>query len=215
MQTARIKAVLFDADGVLQRPTMRWRLAFETLLQISGEELDRVTQELCEIEASCLENENDFVSAISRKLASRGLAHRLESLMSIFNGIDMISDVVDVIAQIRRAGTPCYLATNQQSHRANHMSTQLNYHGLFDQEFYSCQMGAAKPKPEFFVHILNTLDLSADEVLLVDDREENTRSASGVGLRVITFDEREGVEVLRMRLADYKLPTDARKRTQS
>ena len=65
------------------------------------------------------------------------------------------------------------------------MSGQLGYRGLFDQEFYSCRMGVAKPATAFFLLIVDELGLSPTNVLFLDDHEANVHSAHEAGLNLM------------------------------
>ena len=53
-----------------------------------------------------------------------------------------------VVAKVRRAGYGVHLATNQQDVRRDLM--RRRYAGVFDEEFYSCELGACKPAEAFF-----------------------------------------------------------------
>jgi putative hydrolase of the HAD superfamily len=67
------------------------------------------------------------------------------------------------------------------------MSDVIGYRDLFHREFYSCQIGIAKPDIGFFKFILSELDVPPTSVLFVDDREENVASASEAGLQASLF----------------------------
>jgi putative hydrolase of the HAD superfamily len=57
----------------------------------------------------------------------------------------------------------------------------------FDHRYYSCRLGVAKPAPEAFRLVLSDLGAEPGEVLFIDDRAENTRTARDLGMRTITF----------------------------
>ena len=57
----------------------------------------------------------------------------------------------------------------------------------FDHRYYSCRLGAAKPDPQAFQLVLSDLGVQPDEVLFIDDRAENTRTARDLGMHSITF----------------------------
>ncbi len=75
-------------------------------------------------------------------------------------------------------------------------SRVLNYREIFEQEFYSCHLGIAKPKPEFFEEITIRLGQPAASILFVDDRMENVLAARKVGLRAEVYDAATGAPIL-------------------
>ncbi|HET8886208.1 MAG TPA: HAD family phosphatase, partial [Salinimicrobium sp.] len=52
----------------------------------------------------------------------------------------------------------------------------------FDGFYLSYEMGIRKPNPKIYEWVLNDQNLKADECIFVDDKSENTASASKVGL---------------------------------
>ena len=82
------------------------------------------------------------------------------------------------------------IASSQEAHRANYMSTTLGYRHLFDHEFYSCDLGFVKPDKEYFRSVLNRLGLEPSTILFLDDNQQIVNSASECGLTAFLFDLR-------------------------
>jgi putative hydrolase of the HAD superfamily len=57
----------------------------------------------------------------------------------------------------------------------------------FEELLFSCDFGSAKPDPRCFRQALGRLGVPAGEVILIDDREENVRAATALGMRAIRF----------------------------
>jgi putative hydrolase of the HAD superfamily len=57
----------------------------------------------------------------------------------------------------------------------------------FKHLLFSCDLGSAKPDPGCFGQALGRLGVSAEEVILIDDREENVRAATAMGMQSIRF----------------------------
>ena len=83
------------------------------------------------------------------------------------------------------------------------MSEVLNYKSLFDTEFYSCFVGAAKLKARFFEKVIAQLGCDADAVLFLDDRAENVESAKQAGLNAAVFFGADGALSLQHQLASF------------
>ena len=61
----------------------------------------------------------------------------------------------------------------------------------FDRRFYSCRLGLAKPDPAVFEAVLDDLGATPQSVLFIDDRAENTRAATALGLQAVRFTSAE------------------------
>ena len=110
-----------------------------------------------------------------------------------------------MIARLRANGVDCHLATNQQPYRRAIMQDERGYGEWFDQTFYSCDLGLAKPDPAYFRAILSTVELPASSVLFIDDNESNVAGARSVGLHAEVFDLSTGVDTLVDLLKRYEL----------
>lgn len=181
-----IRALLIDADGVIQTaPHTRSRLR---ALVPEGEENDRFLTEVFRSERPCLTGQKDFREELPKVLDRWGVEAPAGKVHAIWEAITLIIDVADVVSDIRAAGIPCYLATNQQIHRADYMRAAFNYDALFDGSFYSYQIGAAKPDPGYFNSILSELALVPGDILFIDDNTANIEAAQACGFTVLQFD---------------------------
>jgi putative hydrolase of the HAD superfamily len=120
--------------------------------------------------------------------------------------IEPDADMLHVVAALRQRGVGCHLATNQEPLRAAYMSEQLGYRQLFDREFYSCRLGAAKPDAAYFRTLLDRLELPPEAALFLDDNEANVASARAIGLHAEQFLVAAGRSRLDQILAAHGLP---------
>jgi HAD superfamily hydrolase (TIGR01509 family) len=54
---------------------------------------------------------------------------------------------------------------------------------IFDQVFMSCELGMQKPELRFYQHVLDAIDLRADDVVLLDDDTDNILAALSLGFQ--------------------------------
>lgn len=208
-----IEAVLFDADGVLQRPAVRWRQAFERMLGFDAMRLDTFMRDVLGAELSVLCSSAGFEDALALVLGRWNCAERLTDALRVLTAIEVYEDVLETVQSLRHSGVACHLATNQQAHRARHMSEVMGYRSLFDGEFYSCYLGFAKPDVEYFAAILRRLDLPGQSVLFLDDVEANVAAAREVGLLAVAYDGASGVSTLHRLLIGFGLDVTREMRT--
>jgi len=206
----QIKAILFDADGVLQRPTVWWREALLPLLGAADiAEVDTFLREILETELAHLCVPNGFDAALLETLTRWNCSERFADAAKVLNSIRFYDDVIEVVRVLRQAGMPCHIASNQQAGRAQHMSECLGYKALFAEEFYSCRVGFAKPDVAYFNRVLELLDLPSQCVLFIDDREENVAAAKRAGLAAVVYNGESGADALRTILSEHGVSTKA------
>ena len=83
------------------------------------------------------------------------------------------------------------------------MSETLGYSDLFDHEFYSCRLGAAKPDQNFYTAALKIIGQELGSTLFIDDRVENIASAHSIGMNAELYDLADGSDALRRLLQSY------------
>lgn len=197
-----IRTVLFDADGVIQRPSSQRRAAWQALL---GHErnVDEFVAALWEAESRALNGGSDFVGTLSELVIRWRCQGTLPDALRAWTMIEPDEEIVQVIRALRRNGVSCCLATNQEPHRASYMSEQLGYRRLFDREFYSCRMGVAKPATAYFRAMVDELQVSPGSVLFLDDIEANVAAATQAGLNAEQFFVDLGAMKLRQTLGRF------------
>jgi putative hydrolase of the HAD superfamily len=183
---ASIKAVLFDADGVVQtsasfvdaiRRVVNWDVAdAEAFLQ----ELWRREEEL-----GCLTGAGDLVVDLAGMLAERDMPHDAPEFYAavLLSTIVPAGEVLALVDEVRASGVFCGLATNQVRPRLAFMVDDLGYGSRFDGIFASCDLGLRKPSREYFEAVLAAVQLPPADVLFLDDHPGNVAVARDVGLR--------------------------------
>jgi len=199
-----VRCVLLDADGVVQTTTPGWRDAVASLSG-SDEGAETFLKALFAAERPCLTGEGDFSAALSRVLAQFRSPASPEDALALWTRIAPSDDVLGIVDALRGAGVRVGLATNQQSFRAAHMTHALGYAERFDDLFFSCHLGHAKPDSAFFGAVLDALGSQAHEVLFVDDHPVNVAAARESGFNAEVYDLATGVGGMRTLLARHGL----------
>ena len=181
-----ISAVLFDADGVIQRaPDFAHRIgkAFGT----APADLDGCVAEIFAAQTPCLSGHADYAETLGPVLQRWGAGCDPLNFFEAWHLIDAHPGVLGLIKTLRATGVYCALASNQEAHRAREMSKGLGYAAMFDAEFYSYELGHAKPDPRYFEHVLTRAGLEARTTLFIDDLPANLEAARAVGLNTMLF----------------------------
>ncbi len=198
----RIESVLFDADGVLQKPAEARRSAWAKVVG-HGDDLDGFLEDVFEAELSALDGRSDFAEAFSQVLSRWKCQGTFEDALDAWTMIEVDTRITDTVRDLRRNGVGCYLATNQEPHRARHMSEALGYRSLFDREFYSCHLGLMKPDGAYFRAILSEIGVRPSNLLFLDDHAVNVAAARKVGLHAAEFCLEAGPEALGRILREF------------
>ena len=206
MKPVTIRAVLFDADGVVQQQTLTLHSVLTEVLGAPRESVDEMYRDIWDAEGLALTGHADHAEVLSAVLEKWGMRERLQDLIDASKSLRVDSAITAIIQRLRKAGILCCLASNQMTYRASYMSEKLGYAGIFDREFYSCHIGHKKPDPAYFTTILDELALQPSEVLFIDDVEANVNAARQLGIAASLFQPGPGVEphkLMRQMLAEH------------
>ncbi|NKB71324.1 MAG: HAD-IA family hydrolase [Candidatus Latescibacteria bacterium] len=188
-----IEAVLFDADGVVQRQRAGWSQLLGGLIGPEAD-IEAFCRDIFAAEAPSLVGERDFTLALEGVLHKWKCTVPVSQALQVWEAIVVDEGVVAQIKTLRARGTYCGLATNQQAYRAAFMGQQMGYTTLFDRSFYSCELGYRKPAPGYFRAVLQGLPFPPGQVLFIDDSPANVEAACTAGLAGVLFQPGEGVE---------------------
>ena len=191
--------VLFDADGVLQGPREGWR---EDIAAWGGSRAEEFFLAVGAADMSCLTG-NDFGAAMGAVLAQFDIDAPLEEVIDQHFWIEVRQPMLDAVRAVRDLGLRCGLATNQQNLRGAYMRHSLGFETIFDEQFYSYELGFAKPDAGYFQAIMERINVAPSRVLFIDDHEGNVAGAREIGIHSELFPRDGGVAVLASILARY------------
>ncbi|WP_136313259.1 HAD-IA family hydrolase [Actinomyces procaprae] len=189
--TGPVRAVLFDADGVLQLIGTPWDQA---LTAGGGAEFCR---RLLAEEGAALEGRESLRTLLERLSGELGLTASAEQLLELWWRATPDPVAWQIVRDLKQAGYTTVLATNQQHERRAWMRSALGYDGLCDIDAYSCTLGAAKPSPSYFRAVLELAGVTPQEALFVDDNAANISAAGALGIRTVHHPADAGGALLR------------------
>lgn len=198
-----IRAVLWDADGVLQVLP-----GFEELWRFLPEDVrvpllaDTFGSDMPDV----LSGRVDMAARVERLLVEHGLSPAdADAVRATWTAFPPVAEARAVLERLRQQGVLCVLATNQDTLREQHM--RAHYDGLLDRSYYSCAIGLAKPDPAFFAHVAEDLGVAPGQLLFLDDRAENVEGARAAGLQAEVWHHEQHAGGLEAILARYGLPS--------
>lgn len=199
-----ITTLLLDADGVVQTSSPGW---LESLTDLCGktDSAEAFLEDVFAAERPTLTGRGSFRPALAEVLARWESAATVDEAIRLWQLIEPQTAVLEQARRLRDRGVRVCLATNQQPERAAFMTDSLGYRDHFDALFYSCELGYAKPSPDYFAAVLARLNQPAGEVLFVDDHATNVRAAEAVGLQARVYDLSTGSQGMIEILAEFGL----------
>lgn len=205
----RISTILFDADGVMQRTDDSWH---DTLVGLLGErgEADGESFVLAiqQAEKPTMDGRTDIVEAMTGVLREFSVDADVDDILDVWTKIEPNPTMISAVLELRRQGVQCCLATNQQTSRATWMRDNLHFDEVFSEQFYSCELGLAKPDPAYFTTIVERLDVRPGSVLFIDDTEVNITGAREAGIYADLFRRYGGRPALDEILERYDIADD-------
>lgn len=193
--------VLFDADGVIQTTREGW---LEELTAVGGDRGEDFVLAVFAAETACVTGQ-DFQAAMDAVLQEFAIDRPLSEVIDAAYWIEVDPTMIGAVRGLRDLGLRCGLATNQQNLRGTYMRGSLGFAEVFDEQFYSWELGVAKPDPAYFAAVLDRIDADGDRVLFLDDNADNVEGARTAGLRAELFPRGGGIEALRPILARHGL----------
>ena len=171
-----IKAICFDADGVVVNPQMQFSQLLKDQYGISPQ----MTRDFFQgIFNDCLIGKADLKQVLPPYLREWGWEDTVDDFIHLWLTTDHVIDqrLIKAIQDLRRIGLLCCLTTSQERNRAGYMKTVMGFRSIFDDLFFSCEIGCQKPDLEYYRHIQKMLSLDADSILFWDDNPVNVEAA--------------------------------------
>jgi putative hydrolase of the HAD superfamily len=191
--------MLFDADGVIQRTRPSW---MEDLSAWGGTRAEEFLIAVAAADVACLTGK-DFGAAMQEVLHQFEINARVDDVIDRQFWIEVRPPMLSAVREVRDLGLHCGLATNQQNLRGTYMRGSLGFETIFDEQFYSFELGFAKPDAGYFQAIMDRIAVAPDRVLFIDDHEVNVAGASEIGIHAELFPRDGGVAALKPILARY------------
>ena len=127
----------------------------------------------------------------------------LEKVIDQHFWIEVRQPMLEAVRRVRDLGLHCALATNQQNLRGGYMRKSLGFEMIFDEQFYSFELGFAKPEAGYFRTIMKRISVAPNRVLFIDDHDGNVAGAREIGSHSELFPVDGGVAALKPILARY------------
>ena len=187
---SNISTILYDADGVLINSQMS-SVYFKDKYGLDGE----TTKEFYRGPfLDCLVGKKDMLKELPAFLQKWGWKKCVHDFVHEWFPYEhkIHKPLIDDIEAIRAPGIKCYVATNQEKHRAEYMLSAMGFEKSFDGLLASAHLGATKPEEVFFHRVMKSLNITDPKTILFwDDSKENVDGAKKLGINAHVFSDIE------------------------
>lgn len=183
-----MSVLLLDADGVV----FEKGVYFSThLAQKQGVPEEVVTDFFKHEYLPCQSGLSDLKQVIEPYLEKWKWSGSVDDLLTYWFEYDtnLNESVAKHIRVLRSQGVQCYLASNNEQYRADHLRKVLNAEGLLEGYFFSSDSDfkVRKSSPEFFKKILDRLVVTSDVVSYIDNDQGNLDAADTLGIKTYLY----------------------------
>ena len=182
-----LKLAVFDLDGTLVNSIEDLADATNRALSENGYPVHP------------LENYNYYVGNGTKKLIERALPEgtdiaeqeRIHEIFSAYyrsgclNKTKPYDGIVPMLEELKKAGIKCAVASNKPDAFSHSIVSALFRAEDFDFVRGKTDGTAAKPAPDIIFEILKTLDVSADEAVMIGDSDVDVLTAHNAGMKCI------------------------------
>jgi len=132
-----------------------------------------------------------FGEQAGRKYSDAEITRLSELDISVW--LSMNDAMLELAREVRNAGITTAILSNMPADLMHVIRREADWLGFFDKHFFSCEIGVVKPEPGIYQHVVNSLQVSPQSALLIDDNPENIASAKAFGLRALHFESFHGL----------------------
>lgn len=180
MKPHAIRAILFDADGVVIHPQRQFS---RHLAEVYGLLPEKTLGFFEGIFNQCLLGRAQLEDVLPPYLQEWAWPGSVDEFIATWMREDHNIDAL-LMTDIQRLRQRCYqcgLATLQERRRAAYMRREMHFDRFFDGLFFSCELGYMKTDAAFYTSIEQQLGLPGDAILFWDDSAANVEAARSSG----------------------------------
>lgn len=189
-----IKAVLFDAGGVLHVANTAVGDDLQQELGLSDEQVKRIFSQYVPLLGTGKITEQEVWDELKREYGIRQVRED-EHLFtrSFVTTLEKMPGMYELVNELKAKGITVMLLTNVTPQIAEVLQ-QKGHYDPFDFRVLSYEVGLWKPEIGIYEHSLEKLGIKGEEAVFIDDQEKNIVAARELGIQGIIFKSTDQVK---------------------
>ena len=178
-----IKALILDADGVLIVNAEKFSKKFSAEY---GVPIEKINSFFDGPFRECILGAADLKEVISPYLADWGWTEGAPVFLEYWFKEEHHLDesLIAYVKDLRTRGVRCFVASNQEKHRAEYMLEKMGFKDIFEKVYVSANLGHKKPSMEFYEKMYKDFpETQKDEIIFWDDTPGNVIAAKEFGIK--------------------------------
>ncbi|MBT5807962.1 hypothetical protein HOI18_01680 [Candidatus Uhrbacteria bacterium] len=190
----KYKILFFDCDGVL----IKNALLFRDVLIDDYSILPETTKPFFTGSfRQCSTGQADLKEELVKVIDDwgwKGWKGTVDELIHVWftNGTKIEPEVTDYIKSLRTLGYRCFLTTDQELYRGEHLKELLGNGKVFEDVFYSGEVGHSKKTEPFWKEVFSRLEKiglshEREETAFIDDDTHKVEAVSKLGINTLLY----------------------------
>jgi putative hydrolase of the HAD superfamily len=182
---ATVSDMLFDVDGVLVHP-FRFRTFLGSHYGITAQMTSAFFSGPFR---ACVTGQAELAEVLPPYLSQWGWQSTTSDFIATWMREDAAADhsMRELVGKVRNLGFRCHVASVQERNRADYLRHTMGFQDAFDETFFSCDLGAAKPDPAFYTRIQKKLGKAPRQLMLIDDSLACVEAALAAGWQAFHY----------------------------
>ena len=190
-----IKAIIFDAGGVILQPqyevilealALKLGVDSKALISLNNELKDELVRGKKSAQEECVIIKERFNLELSPE-------EIYETYVESYDRTNKINEELFNFAKRLKDRYNIALVSNVSDMPAK-LNAEKGYYNIFNPCILSCELGIAKPDRAIFEIALEKLNLRGEECIFIDDREEHFPEARELGIQTVLFKNNEQIK---------------------
>lgn len=186
MSINNIKAIVFDLGNVLVKIDYK---PFLVHTGLNGKFTEEEVYNLLEnpafaYESGKLSSHECYKETIRKLQIEIDYEKFVHAWCSVATGL--VENIEEVVSELARQ-YPLYLLSNTNDLHLHHIRKNFSILENFQRLFLSYKIGAMKPDNEIYRFMLDELEIESEEILFIDDKLSNVKSALALGIDAVHF----------------------------
>ncbi|MDH6628334.1 putative hydrolase of the HAD superfamily [Streptomyces sp. LBL] len=185
----RVKCLLFDFAGVLaQHQPMQARRNLTETAGVNPEIFWRAYwNERTPYDAGAISARN-YWGRVSSRVGVTWSTDQIRMLgrLDIASWLSPDAEMLELLPQLSEKSLHLAILSNAPHELATAVE-KLDWVAPFNPLIFSCRLGVTKPDRRCYESAIRLLDIAANEVLFIDDRQENVSGAAAIGMQSALF----------------------------